>query len=561
MTLLERLLVGAGLWFGGLSFSVLLLGRTQSLSEGSLLAVLFFSIIVASPFIVGWFAELKKSLPRKVKISLFHYFLTAMILAFVTLQFFGAAAPEIKFDALWYHLTEAKTYLQEGQIRTFYPPAQLSQSSVTPRLQDMLYVFTLAFWPTEQLSKLLNFSFGVLSLLGVYAVGRRLAPPAGGSTVGLMAATLFSSFPIFGWLAQTAYIDLSVVFYSVLVMLVYIAGAPVGALVSFMLLGLFLSTKIWALIVLPVIFGYQIYKKQPIDSAISSIAGALFVASPWFFEALITTGNPVFPIFSVNQPELLGGYDSATEWLVKGWPRQFWPNLKRLVIHDFPLLALIPGMLLGRVRTKVVELTVVTLAIYFLFSFISNPDPRFLLPFVVIPTVLLAKLWVDQGMMVKVVAGLAMLAIVVGSFLPLYVRTERSFGVVFARESRQQYLDRQLGENVHTFIDVGNEVGSRLAPGDKAVTLVHNMFYIDFPYHDGLDLKNELQTTHSPHELLAKLKDLGYSHIVVKTAEYKLKDLFALGGFETPSQDELEKLVPIIWSSKATNTALYKIPN
>ncbi len=556
MTLLERLLVGAGLWFGGLSFSVLILGRTQSLGEGSLLAVLLFSIIATSPFIAAWFRELKKTLPSRVRVNPIHGVLVTVLLAFLALQLVGAAAPEIKFDALWYHLTEAKTYLQEGQIRTFYLPAQLSQSSVTPRLQDMLYVFTLAFWPTEQLSKLLNFSFGVLSLLGVYAVGRRLAD----STVGLMAATLFSSFPIFGWLAQTAYIDLSVVFYSVLVVLVYIAGVPVGALVSFTLLGLFLSTKIWGLIILPVIFGYQLYKKQPLDSAISSIAGALAVASPWFFEALITTGNPVFPIFSVNQPELLGGYHSAGEWLLKGWPRQFWPNLKHLVIHDFPLLALLPGMLLGRARTKVVELTVVSVAIYFLFSFISNPDPRFLLPFVVIPTVLLARLWVDQGMMVKVVAGLAMLAIGVGSFLPLYFRSERSFSVVFARESRQTYLDKQLGENVHTFIDVGNEVGSRLAPGDKAVVLVHNMFYIDFPYHDGLDLKDQLKSTASPQELLGRLKELGFSHIVVKTAEYKLKDLFALGGFETPSQDELEQLVPIIWSSKVTNSALYKIP-
>lgn len=559
MTLLERLLVGVGLWFGGLGFSVLLLGRTKSLSEGSLLAVLLFSIIITSPFIAAWFTEVKKTLPRRVKISLLNSFLVTVLLAFLALQLVGALAPEIKFDALWYHLTEAKTYLEEGQIRTFYPPAQLSQSSVTPRLQDMLYVFTLAFWPTEQLSKLLNFGFGILSLLGIYAVGRRLAD----STVGLMAATLFSSFPIFGWLAQTAYIDLSVVFYSVLVVLVYTAGAPAGALVSFTLLGLFLSTKIWALIILPVIFGYQLYQTRSFGQAIAPVAGALVVASPWFFEALITTGNPVFPIFSLNQPELLGGYVSAGEWLLKGWPTQFWPNFKRFFSHDFALLALIPALFatqFSTVRPINLKLLIVGAATYFLFSFISNPDPRFLLPFLVIPTVLLVKLLVEQDNLVKVISALAMAAIIIGSFLPLYFRSQRSFGVVFARESRQAYLERELGENVHTFIDVGNEVGSRLAPGDKAVVLVHNMFYIDFPYHDGFNLKDQLKSTGSPEELLKKLKELGFSHIVVKTAEYKLKDLFALGGFETPSQDELEKLVPIIWSSKVTNSALYKIP-
>lgn len=559
MTLLERLLIDVGLWFGGLSFSVLLLGRTQSLTEGSLLAMLLFSIVIVSPFALAWLEELKKNLPRKIRINPFHCFLFIVLLAFLALQFIGALAPEIKFDALWYHLTEAKTYLEEGQIRTFYPPAQLSQSSVTPRLQDMLYVLTLAFWPTEQLSKLLNFSFGVLSLLGVYAVGRRLAD----STVGLMAATLFSSFPIFGWLAQTAYIDLSVVFYSALVVLIFFAGAPVGLFTSFVVLGLFISTKIWALIILPVIFGYQLYQTRSLDRAIPPLAGALFIASPWFFEALITTGNPVFPIFSLNQPELLGGYTSATEWLVKGWPHQFWPNFKRFFVHDFALLALIPGLLATQLlnfKNLNLKLLMVGVATYLLFSFISNPDPRFLLPFVVVPTVLLTKLWVEQGSLVKVVAGLAMLAIAVGSFLPLYFRTESSFGVVFARESRQAYLERELGENVHTFIDVGNEVGRRLGPGDRAVVLVHNMFYIDFLYRDGFDLKDQLKSTSSPQELLQKLNELGFSHIVVKTAEYKLKDLFALGGFETPSQDELEQLVPIIWSSKVTNTALYQIP-
>jgi len=559
MTLLERLLVGIGLWFGGLSFSVLFLGRTQSITKGSLLAVMLFSIVIVSPFVLDWFAELRKSFPRKIKVNFVHYFLFTVLLAFLTLQLIGAVAPEIKFDALWYHLTEAKTYLQENQIRTFYPPAQLSQSSVTPRFQDMLYVFTLAFWPTEQLSKLLHFGFGILSLFGVYAVGRRVA----NATTGFVAAALFVSFPIFGWLAQTAYIDLSVVFYSVLVVLVYFAGAPLGVVTSFILLGLFLSTKIWALIILPVIFGYQIYKRRSLEGAIAPIAGALLVASPWFFESLITTGNPFFPIFSLNQVELLGGYASAQEWLVKGWPRQLWPNLKYLVIHDFPLLALIPGLLASQLlNLKLVtfKLVVISIAIYFLFSFIPNPDPRFLLPFLVIPTVLLAKMWVEQTIGVKIVSGLVMLAIMTSSFLPLYFRTQRTFGVVFAHESREAYLNHELGENVHTFIDVGNEVGSRLAPGDKVVTLVHNMFYIDFPYRDGLDLKDQLKSTNSPDELLKKLKELGFSHIVVKTAEYKLKDLFALGGFENPSQDELEQLVPIIWSSKVTNTALYKIP-
>ena len=560
MTLLERFLIGIGLWFGGLNFSVLFLGRTKSLTEANLIAVLLFSLVLVAPAALKWLSDLKKSWPKKFKANLVISLLLFVIFLHVVLQLIGALAPEIKFDALWYHLTEAKTYLQEGQIRTFYPPAQLSQSSVTPRLQDLLYVFTLAFWPTEQLAKLLNFVFGALSLLGVYAVGRRF----GNSLVGLLAALIFASFPIFGWLAQTAYIDLSVAFYFSLAALVFFAGVPASTLTSFALLGLFLSTKIWALIILPVVFGYQLYQTRSFDRAIAPLAGALLIASPWFFEALITTGNPVFPIFSLNQPELLGGYASAPEWLIRGWPTQFWPNFKRFFIHDFALLALVPGLLVGgliRIKLRsILGLIVVSAATYFLFSFISNPDPRFLLPFLVVAVVLLSKLWFEQGILLKIVAAVAMIAIIFANFLPLYFRTAKTFPVVFAKQSRQDYLEAELGKNVHSFIDVDNQVANQLKPGDRLVTLVHNMFYIEFPHRDGFDLKIELAETGSPQELLTKLKNLGFSHILVKTREYKLKDLFALGNFSQLSQDEYEQIVPIVWSSKETNTALYKIP-
>ncbi|MBI3495176.1 hypothetical protein HY065_00955 [Candidatus Berkelbacteria bacterium] len=445
----------------------------------------------------------------------------------------------------------------EGSIRTFYPPAQLAQSSVTPRLQDMLYVYALAFWHNEQLAKLLHFSFGVFAAMAVYALGRRLS----NTTVGLLAAAIFVSFPIFGWLSQTAYIDLSATFYGALVALAFFTDIELFAATRFVVLGLFLSTKIWALIILPIIFGYEFIATRSFDKAVAPIAGALFVASPWFFEALITTGNPVFPIFSFNQPELLGGYATAGQWLIRGWPQQFWPNMQKMFVHNFTLLTLIPGLVISKLRDRsILVLLILSVVMYLAFSVISNPDPRFFLPFIAIPSVLLAKLFFDHGVAVKTMSAMAMGGILIATFIPQYLRTERVFPVVFGGITREQYLRDTLGDDIHTFYDVNHEVSSRLLPNSKVVAMVHNQFYITFSHHDGFDLKPQLQRTRSPQELLTRLKQLGFTHILVKTREYKLKDLFTLGDFSQLTQLEYEKLVPIVWSSDVTNTALYKIP-
>ncbi|PJA22446.1 hypothetical protein COX59_02860, partial [Candidatus Beckwithbacteria bacterium CG_4_10_14_0_2_um_filter_47_25] len=69
----------------------------------------------------------------------------------------GALGPELGFDALWYHLSEAQLFLQRGSIAPI--PGNLLYWSGLPRLGELIYMFLPG--------KLVHWAFG---LLGAYFV-------------------------------------------------------------------------------------------------------------------------------------------------------------------------------------------------------------------------------------------------------------------------------------------------------------------------------------------------------------------------------------------------------
>lgn len=104
----------------------------------------------------------------------------------ILINLVGALGPELGFDALWYHLTEAKLFLQRHSLAPI--PGNLLYWSGLPRLGEIFYMFLPG--------KLVHWAFGVLCAFLIY----RLA--------GIPAALLFYSTLLVGWLSTTAYVDL-----------------------------------------------------------------------------------------------------------------------------------------------------------------------------------------------------------------------------------------------------------------------------------------------------------------------------------------------------------------
>src|SRR5204863_5337257 len=121
---------------------------------------------------------------------------------------FLALAPAIDSDGLGYHLLSPKRWLLSGRIS--YLPTHLFTNS--PQGVESLFAIPMAIW-SDSAAKLVHYSLGVLSIVAIYALGRRLA----GSFTGAMAAGLFVlglpfvrwtvALPLFTW----AFIDLGVV--------------------------------------------------------------------------------------------------------------------------------------------------------------------------------------------------------------------------------------------------------------------------------------------------------------------------------------------------------------
>jgi len=162
--------------------------------------------------------------------------LLALLLTQVLVNLIGALGPELGFDALWYHLTEAKLFLQRHSLNPI--AGNLLYWSGLPRLGEIIYMYLPG--------KLVHWFFGVLCAYLLFRLS------------GISASLLFYSLFLVGWLSTTAYIDLMVtafllaaVYYKKAVWLILAAATKLQALVY----GLLINIIPWGILgILPFAF-------------------------------------------------------------------------------------------------------------------------------------------------------------------------------------------------------------------------------------------------------------------------------------------------------------------
>ena len=185
----------------------------------------------------------------------------------------GALGPELGFDALWYHLTEAKLFLSRGSIAPI--PGNLLYWSGLPRLGELIYMFLPG--------KLVHWAFGLLGAYFVFRLG------------GMAASLLWYSTLLVGWLSTSAYVDL--------VVTAFLLGAVLykqkARIVFLILAG---ASKIYALV-----YGL----------AVTLVPWAVLGYLPFMLINWQVTGNPVYPFGS--------GFGMESE----GWSNGFWFWLSR----------------------------------------------------------------------------------------------------------------------------------------------------------------------------------------------------------------------------------------
>lgn len=408
----------------------------------------------------------------------------------------GALGPELAFDSLWYHLTLPKLYLVSHAI--IHIPGGLLYYSDMPKLTELLYVVALIF-QGEILAKLIHFTFGILSVIALYKLSRKLFS----SKISLVAALIFYSNLVVGWESIAAYVDLTRTFFEIMVLWGFINwwenGRKRWLIESAVMLGLAITTKILAvssLFIFSTLFIWHFLKNKSLpQSLIFNVFAfwffALLIPLPWFIFSFIHTGNPIYPFFT-NVYKI--GFDAS---LIN--PLRFLSDIGNLFmrspdpvspiyIMSFPLIALLyKGF---KNEMKIIAVYSI-LAIFIWYLTPQTGGGRFILPYLPAFSVLVAGVinilkdkWINLS--------LIMLIILV-SFISITYRgiaNSKYLPVLLGKQTKQEFLTQNLNFSFGDFYDTDNYFKRNIKQEDVVLLYgFHNLYYVDFPFIDSSWIK------------------------------------------------------------------------
>ncbi|HBY94679.1 MAG TPA: hypothetical protein DEP84_12085 [Chloroflexi bacterium] len=233
-----------------------------------------------------------------------------IVLLAVLLAFIAALAPEIEYDALWYHLWLPKQWLEAGRPVDFIPEI----ISLYPLTWE--FIFGAGFVLGGSVAaKLLHFACLPLTGLLVSQWARRFMPRVS----PWLAVAFFVTIPTVLWEASTAYVDLALTLHSGLALyalLRYAEGRRWQWLMFGALnLGLALATKHTALFVLALAMAglaFWLWREEhrlrkALGPAVLLGMLSLMLPLPWYLRSWLASGNPIFPylypVFGAMPPQ------------------------------------------------------------------------------------------------------------------------------------------------------------------------------------------------------------------------------------------------------------------
>lgn len=479
----------AGL-IGIYSYLIFFLGLAHLLSKTNVVLITLIYIIFAIVHFIK--INVFNNISFNVKnLSNLSKFILLLLSTQVFINFIGVMGPEISFDALWYHLTLPKIYLENQNI--FHIPGILLYYSDMPKLLEMIYIGALSFG-NEILAKFIHFTFGILSLIAIYKLSRKFISV----DLSLIATLIFYSNLVVGWLSISSYIDLARTFFEILAIFAFILFIEKKEkkylLVSSLVLGLAVTTKLIALSSIGIFIVLFIYKfindKESLKSLFSNISiftlVCLILPLPWFIFSYLNTGNPFYPYFSI--PVDSGNFINLPSLF--SFPKDF---LSIFIYTNDPIsplyLIFLPLIIIfyKNMNIKIKYLFIYSLISFFVWYFTQYfRGTRFLLPYLPIFSVLCAYA-ISKIREVNFKNYLIVLVIFV-SFTSIGYRgvaNAKYIPVIFKNESKSEFLEKHLNFNYGDFYDTDKYFKNNIKQTDNVLLYgFHNLYYVDFPFID-----------------------------------------------------------------------------
>ncbi len=311
--------------------------------------------------------------------------------------------------------------------------------SVLPQLGETLYTLGLAVGRATW-AKLLSWVFGLLATYVTYNLARKYASPKW----SLVAAVVFYSNLVVGWLSITAYVELLRTFFEVLAVYLLVDKKIYSAAI---VLGLAITTKLFALGTLPIFLVLLLVSKYHWKQLGKFTLLALLVPLPWFIMAYTSTHNPIYPVFSnYNLSSVRSIWDGVTIWFRSPDP------LSPVYAITFPLIVIFRRKL----PLELLIYCILALAVWWVLP--HTGGGRFILPYLPVFSVL-ATLAIShlkdkylQKILLGIVVGISLLsaglrAVANYKYLPVIL------GYQSTADFLQHHLSTKFGNNFYYLSD------------------------------------------------------------------------------------------------------------
>lgn len=283
----ENLVFGTGIGFGILGVIILVLGLLGLYSSLAFVLLLSMLTLIVAPSAFSCLKSL--SLQRTPSFSTLYVTLT-MALAFTL-----ALLPPTSWDALSYHLTGPKLYLQAGRISPGIDIPPLNY----PSLLEMLFSLSLGL-RSDVVAKLIHFVYVILLGGGLYITASRLLNVRN----AWLAVAFLASTPLVTVVGAWAYNDVALSFYGLAALYAFLRWQSSQnqrwLVLSGISSGFMMGLKYTAIV--PTIFlaALLLWRfRQKLRASIKPLLlftlPAAMLVSPWLLKNWTFTGNPFYP--------------------------------------------------------------------------------------------------------------------------------------------------------------------------------------------------------------------------------------------------------------------------
>jgi len=485
-----------------------------------------------------------------------------LLLLILAIQVFfnlaGASVLPSGWDALGAHLTRAKEWVRLHSLEAI--PYISFGGRFYPSNIGMLYVMSLLVKDVI-LAKLIHFSFGILTLMGIYALGRRYFS----SKVGLISAAIFYTIPVVAYLSTTAYVDLGLTFYAFLALYALINWIATNRkswlIISGVMSGLCVGSKYAgflpvAMLVVGILLQSWLVKKENFivvgKNLLLFVLLAGLIGSFWYVRGFIIYGGFVpfglalrlwstiraafwkmltlGPLNPENlSPALAFDFSFLRDKALVPWKLTMYGSALDRVYDPGGVgiffLAFLPFLLLPRFReNKMIKFILYYSLVFFVIWTIYLPVKRCFIPIFpllsIIVGYIIMRIWETKKIIRIPLSALLILTLI---FQVVYIapgglsKTYQRVLVLVGQTPQEDYIMK----NEETY-PVYSYINGNLSP-DAKLYIMNDLraFYCDRPYITSIIRKDGGRYLfRKGKELLAKLEELGISHIVANQSSW-----------------------------------------